>query len=94
MLNLFEAEGLRLRQRRVARTGPSDLGLELLIFPGQRVDLSGSCGGLLCGMLSAEEPHLVLCLEIELALQRAFALNQLGINPLPDVCPGFGQCFE
>ena len=45
-------------------------------------------------MRAAEEPHLLLCFCVELALQRAFALDQLRVNALPDVCAGFSQCFE
>jgi hypothetical protein len=93
-LNLFQGKRLRLRQCRVTRAGLPDLRFDLLRFYRQCLDLFSDRICPFFRVRAGEQFYLLSRPCIEPILKRALALDQSGIDSLPNVCVGFDQCFQ
>lgn len=94
LLNVFEAQGLRLRKRGIARALVSDLRLDLVVAMLQIPILLGQRfgGGLRPGR--AGLAPLPLGPVVERPLRHLLAPQQVGFEPLSKIDAGLGQTVE
>ena len=94
LLDLLQAQRLRLRQRGIARALATDLRPHLLILRQRGIQLLFCHRGSILGMLPAQHARQSIRVGIQTLLNDPLALQQRGVDALPDIGVRFGQHLQ